>query len=117
MEKRDKKRPKAPISSSKALQIAMEDLETSHFIKTNFTYPEHYPEILTHKWISRGSRGYKWNVEIVEKHKFSMENAKKMLNIARIEIDSETGRIIRRHYLRNIFSSEYKRYWRRKREQ
>jgi len=117
MSKRDKKRPIAPITSSKALQIAMEDSETSYFIKTNFTYPEQRPEIFTHKWISKGSLGYKWNVEIVEKLKVSMENAKEMLNIAWIEIDSESGRIIRRHYLRNIFASEYKRYWRRNKEQ
>jgi len=109
----EKKKLITSISSSKALQIALEDSETSHFIKTNFTYPEQYPEILSHKWISRDWQGYKWTVEIIEKQRFAMGKYKEMLNIARIEVDAK-GRITRRQYLRNILVSEYKKFFKGK---
>jgi len=111
----EKKKLIASIPSSKALQIAMEDSETSHFIKANFSYPEKCPEILSRKWISKDWQGYKWNIEIIEKQRFAMGGAKEMLNIARIEIDSE-GKITKRQFLRNILASEYKKFLRVEKE-
>lgn len=104
-----KKKSMAPITPSKALRIAMEDSETSHFIKTNFSYPEQNPKIVSHRWISKDWQGYRWNIEIIEKHKFVPGKAKEILNIARLEIDSE-GRITRRQFLRNILENEYKKH-------
>jgi hypothetical protein len=107
--KRKEKKMITPISSSQALQIAMKDSETSHFIKTNFSNPEQRSKIVTHRWISKDWRGCRWNIEIIEKHNFPMGKVKEMLNIARIEIDPE-GRIIRRQFLRNILENEYEKY-------
>ncbi|NIM89560.1 MAG: hypothetical protein GTO17_01270 [Candidatus Aminicenantes bacterium] len=107
--KKEKEKMMAPISSSRALQIAMKDSETSRFIVSNFSYPEQGPKIVSHRWISRDWRGYRWNIEIIEKHKFTMGKTREMLNIARIEIDSE-GRITRRRFLRNILENEYEKY-------
>ena len=109
-----KKKLMAPITSSKALKIAMEDSETSYFIKTNFSYPEQNPKIVSHRWISKDWQGYRWNIEIIEKHKFIPGRAKETLNIARLEIDSK-GRIIRRQFLRNILENEYKKHLCKKR--
>jgi len=109
-----KKKLTAPLPSSRALRIAMEDTETSHFIRTNFSYPEKNPDIRSHKWISKDWQGYKWNIEIIEKHKFIPGKAKELLNIARLEIDSE-GRITKRQFLRNILENEYKKYFGKKR--
>jgi len=109
-----KKKFSAPLAPSKALRIAMEDTETSRFIKTNFSYPEENPDIISHKWISKDWQGYKWNIEIIEKNKFIPGKAREILNIARLEIDSE-GRIIKRQFLRNILENEYKEYLGKKR--
>lgn len=109
-----KKKLTAPLAPSKALRIAMEDTETSRFIKTNFSYPEENPDIISHKWISKDWQGYKWNIEIIEKNKFIPGKAKEMLNIARLEIDAE-GRITKRQFLRNILENEYKKYLGKKR--
>jgi len=107
-----KKELMTPITSSKALRIALEDSETSYFIKTNFSYPEHKPEIFSHKWISKKGQEYRWNIEIIEKPKLSLKGEGEMLNIALIEIDSKNGRIIRRQYLRSVLASEYRQFLR-----
>jgi len=109
------KRLIVPIASSKALQIALEDSETSYFIRTNFSYPEQNPKIYSHKWISRNGQRYKWNIEIIEKFKLSLVCEEELLNIALIEVDSNSGKIIKRQYLRNVLASEYKRFLRKKR--
>ena len=107
--KKEKKKMISQISSSQALQIAMKDSETTHFIKTNFSYPEQSSKIVTHRWLSKDWRGYRWNIEIIEKHNFHIGNVGEMLNVARIEIDTE-GRIVRRQFLRNILENEYEKY-------
>jgi len=103
-----------PISSSRALKIALEDSETSYFIKANFSHPEKNPKILSQKWISKEGKGYKWNVEFIEKHKLFLNSRKEILNIALIEVDSISGRIIKRHYLKYILASEYRKFLKRK---
>ena len=100
--------PRFPIQSSKAFQIALEDPETIFFIKTNFSHPEKYPEIISRKWLSKNNFRYKWNVEIVEKNSFFSIKEGEMVNVALIEVDSNNGRIIKRHFFRNIFFNEYK---------
>lgn len=99
-----------PISSSKAMQIAMEDSATSYFINTSFSKPEQNPKIYSHKWISEDDQGCKWNVEIIEKSRFSLKGDEQMLKIVLVEIDATSGRITRRKYLRNILDWEYKKY-------
>ena len=103
------------ITSEKALRIALEDTETSYFIRTNFSYPEQNPEIVSQRWISRNGKDYKWNVVIIEKLKNFLMGKEKMLNIALVEIDSTSGKIIKRHYLKNILVSEYEAYLKDKR--
>jgi len=100
--------PQFSIRDSKAFQIALEDPETISFIKTNFSHPEERPEIISRKWLSKNNYGYKWNVEIIEKNPFFQERKAKMLNVALIEIDSRSGKIIKRRFFRSIFFSEYK---------
>ena len=107
--KKENKKMTAPISSSQALQIAMRDPETSHFIKSNFSCPEQRSKIVSRRWTSKDWLGCKWYIEIIEKHKFPMGKPTEMLNIARIEIDLE-GRITRRQFLRNILENEYEKY-------
>lgn len=97
-----------PINGSKALRIALEDTETYYFIKTNFSYPEQKPEIMSHKWISRNNSGYRWNVEIIEKIRLFFSGESEMINVAFVEIDSFSGKIMKREFFLNIFLSEYK---------
>jgi len=110
----EKRKLMIPISSSRALKIALEDSETSYFIKANFSYPEKNPKILSQKWISKDGRGYKWNVEIVEKPELFLNSKKEIFNIALIEVDLKSGRIIKRHYLKYILASEYRKFLKRK---
>lgn len=98
------------------MRIALEDSETCFFIKTNFSIPEQKPEIFFNKWISEDEQGYKWHVEIIEKPNSSLTGKEKMLNIALIEVDSKSGRIIKRQYLRSILLSEYKQFLRNKKQ-
>jgi len=106
----EKRKATVFIDSSKAFQIALGDSETIYFIKTNFSHPEKNPEIFSQKWISKTNGGYSWNVAIIEKTKLVYTRKKEVLNVALIEVDSENGRIIRRHYLKNILFSEYRSY-------
>jgi len=98
------------------LRIALEDSETCFFIKTNFSSPEQKPEIFFNKWISEDEQGYKWHIEIIEKSNYSLTGKEKMLNIALIEVDSKSGKIIKRQYLRSILPSEYKQFLRNKKQ-
>lgn len=105
-----------PITSSKALRIALEDSETRYFIQTNFSRPEQKPEIFLNKWISKDEKGLIWHVEIIEKPNSWLTEKGKMLNIALIIVDSKSGRIIERNYLRSILLSEYKQFLRNKKQ-
>jgi hypothetical protein len=96
-----------PVAASEALRIALEDSETSYFIKTNFSYPEKSPEIVSRKWISSCDSGYKWNVEIIERISNSALGIEEMVNVAIVEVDSSSGRILRRQFFKNIFIYEY----------
>ncbi len=98
------------IDAASALRIAFEDSETSDFIRTNFSDPENRPEIVTHKRISRRDSGYRWKVEIIEKAPPACPGARKIINIAVVEIDASTGNIIGRKYFKNILLNEYIRY-------
>jgi hypothetical protein len=98
------------IDAVSALRIAFEDSETSDFIKTNFSNPEKRPEIITHKWISRRDSGFRWKVEIIEKAPPACPGARKIINIAVVEIDASTGNIVGRKYFKNILLNEYVRY-------
>lgn len=95
------------VDASEALRIALEDSETSYFIKTNFSYPEHCPEIVSRKWLSSYDSGYKWNVEIIERITNSYLGTGEMMNVAVVEVDSSSGRILRRQFFKNIFTYEY----------
>ena len=98
------------ITSSKAYQIVMEDSITCFFIKTSFSYPEQMPKISSLKWISKEGNNLKWNVEIIEKSTFSINGNKGMNNIALVEVDALSGKIINRQFFRNIFDQEYEEY-------
>jgi len=104
-EKRD--RLEFVVDAAKALMIALGDSETSYFMKTNFSCPERNPKILSHKWLSTYDSGYKWNVEIIEKIPDSSQQSARMMNIAIVEVDSSTGKIIRRHFFKNILPCEH----------
>lgn len=96
-----------PVDACRALRIALEDYDTSYFIKTNFSYPEQGAKIISHKWISSYDSGYKWNVEIIETASPLLIGETEMMNIAIVEVDSATGKIIRRQFFKNILVSEY----------
>ncbi len=108
-ERRGKKQEESrfSVNASEALRIALEDSETSYFIKTNFSYPEQSPEIVSRKWISSYDSGYKWNVEIIERISNSALGIEEMVNVAVVELDSSSGRILRRQFFKNIFTYEY----------
>lgn len=103
-------KPESLINASKAFQIALEDPETISFIKTNFSHPEKRPGIISRKWLSKNNNGYKWNVEIIEKNPFFPGREAEMINVVLIEIDSRSGKIIKRHFFSYIFFSEYKKF-------
>lgn len=98
----------SPLTASMALRIALEDSQTIYFIKTNFSNPEQRPEIISWKWKSRNRAGYSWNVAIVEKPQDSFNKKVELVNIALIEVDSLTGKILKRQFFRNIFAAEFK---------
>jgi len=105
--RRKREERRFPVDSSQALRIALEDSETSYFIKTNFSYPEQSPEIVSRKWLSSYDSGYKWNVEIIERISDSSLGMGEMMNVAIVEVDSSSGNIVRRHFFKSIFICEY----------
>ncbi|UCE21702.1 MAG: hypothetical protein JSV46_05670 [Candidatus Aminicenantes bacterium] len=98
-----------PITSSLALKFALEDAETSHFIKANFSYPEQRPQIISRTQLSERRPRYRWIVEFIEKIPVSLNGKNGMMNIARIEIDPFNGKVIDRRFFKNVFEEEYKR--------
>ena len=96
-----------PITPCLALKLALEDAETSHFIKTNFAYPEQRPRIISRKKLSRQEKGYRWIVEIKEEIPLFLNGKNGLMNIARIEIDPLKGKIIRRLFFSYILEEEY----------
>jgi len=97
-----------PITPSLALKRALEDAEMSHFIKTNFSYPEQRTQIISRKRLSRQEQGNRWIVEFIEKIPVSLNGKNGMMNIARIEVDPFNGKVIDRRFFKNVFLEEYK---------
>jgi hypothetical protein len=97
-----------PVVPSQALRAALEDAETSHFIKTNFSYPEQRPQIISRKKLSRKNQGHMWIVEFIEKIPVSLNGKNGMMNIARIEVNPFNGKVIDRRFFKNVFEEEYK---------
>ncbi len=104
--KREKKT--FPVVPSQALRAALEDAETSHFIKTNFSCPEQRPRIISRKKLSGQKQRTRWIVEFIEKIPVSLNGKNGMRNIARIEIDPYNGKVIDRRFFKNVFEEEYK---------
>lgn len=96
-----------PVVSSQAFRTALEDAETSHFIKTNFSDPEQRLQIISRKKLSRQKKGYRWIVEFIEKSPVSLNGKNGMMNIARIEVDPFNGKVINRQFFTNVFYEEY----------
>ncbi len=96
-----------PVVQSQALRAALEDAETSHFIKANFSYPEQRPQIVSRKKLSRQGKRCRWIVEFIEKIPVSLNGKNGMMNIARIEIDPFNGKVIDRRFFKNVFEEEY----------
>jgi len=80
----------------------------SHFIKTNFSYPEQRTQIISRKRLSRQEQGNRWIVEFIEKIPVSLNGKNGMMNIARIEVDPFNGKVIDRRFFKNVFLEEYK---------
>jgi hypothetical protein len=97
-----------PINASIALKLALGDAETSHFIKTNFSYPEQRPQIISRKKLYRQEKGYRWIVEFIEKIPIFLNGEDGMMNIVRIEVDPFNGKVIDRRFFKNVFEEEYK---------
>lgn len=96
-----------PVTPSLALKLALEDAEMSHFIKTNFSYPEQRTRIISRKKLSRQEKGYRWVVEFKEEIPLFLNGKNGLMNIARIEIDPLKGKIIRRLFFSYILEEEY----------
>jgi len=96
-----------PVTPTLALKLALADAETSHFIKTNFSYPEQRPQIISRKKLSRKNQGHMWIVEIKEEIPLSLNGKNGLMNIARIEIDPLKGKIIRRLFFSYVLEEEY----------
>ncbi len=111
-EKKDVKHEKEsttfPVVPSQALRTALEDAETSHFIKTNFSNPEQRPQIISRRKLSRQEQEYRWIVEFIEIIPVSLNGKNGMMNIARVEVDPFNGRVIDRRFFKNVFEEEYK---------
>jgi hypothetical protein len=97
-----------PINASLALKLALKDAETSHFIKTNFSYPEQRPQIISRKKLYRQGKGYRWTVEFIEKIPVFLNGEDGMMNIVRIEVDPFNGKVIDRRFFKNVYEEEYK---------
>jgi hypothetical protein len=96
-----------PVVSSQAFRAALEDAETSYFIKTNFSSPEQGFQIISRKKLSRQKNGYRWIVEFIEKSPVSLNGKNEMMNIARIEVDPFNGKVMDRQFFTNVFYEEY----------
>ena len=97
-----------PVDRTTVLRIALEDVETSHFILTYFSRPEQKPQIISRKKIILHDREFRWLIELIEKVPFCFNGKKEMMNIARIEIDPFCGEIVGRQYFKNLFEDEYR---------
>jgi hypothetical protein len=96
-----------PVVPSQAYRAALEDAETSYFIKTIFSYPEQRPRIISRKKLSREDRGYRWIVEFIEKIPVSLNGKNGMMNVARIEVDPFSGKVTDRRFFKSVFEEEY----------
>lgn len=96
-----------PIHASRAFRIALEDPATIAFMRKNFSLPEQNPEIISRKWLMKDLEGYRWNVEILEKNPFFLQRKIEMINVALIEIDSHSGKIISRFFFSSLLLDEY----------
>lgn len=97
-----------PVISSQALKAALEDMETSRFIKTNFSCPEQRPRIISRKKLFKQEQGYRWIVEFIEKIPLFINGKNGMMNIARIEVDPFNGKVIERQFFKNVLEEEYR---------
>ena len=96
-----------PVTPSLAWKLALEDAEMSHFIKTNFSYPEQRTRIISRKKLSRQEKGSRWIVEFKEEIPLFLNKKNGLMNIARIEIDPLKGKIVRRLFFSYISEEEY----------
>ena len=95
------------LTASAALRTALEDAKTGHFIKTNFSDPQHRPHIVSRTSLSRKNQHCRWIVEVKEEIPLSLNGKSGLMNIVRIEIDPFKGEIIRRLFLKYILEEEY----------
>lgn len=95
------------LTASAALRMALEDEKTGHFIKTNFSDPQHKPHIISRTRLSRKNQHCRWIVEVKEEIPLSLNGKSGLMNIARIEIDPFDRKILKRLYLNYILEGEY----------
>jgi hypothetical protein len=107
------RKPDHGLSAEQALFLALEDPQTACFLKTSFSTPEQKSEIITERRVTKNSLGYFWQVAIIEKPLPTLRANLPLLNIAHIIVDALDGKILRRWFLRNVFSEEYQEFKRR----
>jgi hypothetical protein len=95
-------------NAAQALRIALEDCEMAIFISTHFSRPEQRPEIRSQKWVSITEKGWTWNVILIEKPPDPLREKIEMLNVAVFKIDAQRGKVIKRQFIKNILSQEFK---------
>lgn len=101
---------KAGVDGSRAFRIAVEDEETAHFMRANFSLPEERPEIIIEKWVIRNRGKPRWRVAILEKPDLAVLPRRPMVNLALVDVDAVSGRVLHRKYMRNILMEEFQKF-------
>lgn len=97
------KNPSLPVSSSKALRIALEDPQMLAFMLTSFARPEQRPTIISQTRLD----GFgKWRVALIENLPSRSGPDRGLVNIALFEVHGESGKILERRFFRNLLAKE-----------
>lgn len=98
------------MDGSRAFRIAVEDGETAHFMRAHFSLPEERPEIIIEKWVIRNRGKLRWRVAILEKPDLALLPRRPMVNLALVDVDAVSGRVLHRKYMRNILMEEFQKF-------
>ncbi len=98
--------PVPGLSAADALFIALEDQDTSYFLKTYFAAPELKHQVFSRRWVTEHDSRKIWQVAIIEKSRLG-GGREQLLNIAHISLDASSGEICKKWFFGNVFLEEY----------
>jgi hypothetical protein len=101
------------LTAVHALVIALEDRETSAFLRTAFSAPEQRANVVTERRYSNGTGRRLWHISIIETPRPSAVLTRPLLNIAHVAVDARSGQVRGRWFWRGVFYEEYREFVRK----